>query len=99
MSLQAKRYKKRKNKKYYSANQREHTIRRFRERFGINLSRHEYDGLIQQIRERRSLYICRLSNRLKNHFVECRGHLFVVGYDKRTKQIRTVLPVKTEKED
>lgn len=95
MSLQAHRYQKKQSRKtitLHARNQQIHTRNRFRRHHGINLSQNEYFFLICQIQSRRSIFIQAITNRLKNHIVELRGELFLIGYDKKTKQIATVLP-------
>jgi len=79
----------------HAANQKRHAFRRFKTRHDIDLTWPEYNSLIMQIQTGKSLFVGAKSGRVKNHLVVCRGHVFIVGYDKFTKQIRTVLPVKT----
>ena len=95
MSLKAARYKKNNNKwnmPHHAWNQQAHTFRKFKIRHGIDITYNEYLSLINQIQSRRSTYVQTITKRLKNHVVELRGELFLVGFDKRTKQIATVLP-------
>ena len=94
MSLQAKRYKKIQCPiNLHAINQRNHTIRRFKERLDIRLSIQDYKNLVNQIHCKQSYFVKMITKRLKNHFVKYKNKFYLVGYDKKTKQICTVLPV------
>jgi hypothetical protein len=94
MSKQARRYQKKNrfNWNRHQWNQQRHTRKRFKQHFGIKLSQTEYFQLVGQIQECRSLYVETITKHIKNHIVEHDKVLYLVGYDKRTKQIATVLP-------
>lgn len=96
MSLQAKRFKKKQNSNrtaLHARNQQHHTYERFWRHYGIKITQNEYFSLIDQIQSRRSIFVRMITKRLKNHIVELRNQIFMVGYDKKTKQIATVLPL------
>lgn len=69
-----------------------HTRKKFWQRFSIRITPEEQVGLVDQIQNHRSLFICRISKWKSNHVIELRGELYLVGYDRGTKQIATVLP-------
>ena len=78
--------------KLHAFQQRAHTIKRFHQRYCIDISDQEYNNLIMQIQTGKSLFVESKSTKVKDHLIQCRGKFFTVGYDKITKQIRTVLP-------
>jgi hypothetical protein len=82
----------------HAFHQKRHTFRRFLERHNIDLSEYKYANLIWQIQNNKSQPVERKSYRVVDHLVMCEGKPFVVGYDKLTKQIRTVLPAITIEE-
>lgn len=82
----------------HTQSQINHTKKRFWHRFGIRISWKEQTDLINQIQTRRSMFIGRISKKKTNHLVELRGEVYLVGYDKRTKRISTVLPTKCLRE-
>ncbi len=51
-------------------------------------------NFIRQIQANKSIFIERISKRKTNHLVELNGDFFLVGYDKQTKRIATVLLAK-----
>ena len=61
--------------------------------FVKNGSIQDYKNLVNQIHCKQSYFVKMITKRLKNHFVKYQDKFYLVGYDKKTKQICTVLPV------
>lgn len=69
----------------------QHCIRRFRERFGIELHEHQYYEMVKQITSGHALFIDKQSNRVSRFWVELEGQRFAVAYDRLRSKIVTVL--------
>ena len=70
--------------------QKLHAYRRIEQRFGITLSRDEYDDLCAQIRCGRTKGV-RETNRVAHHTVKIRGQTMVAVYDRQRESIVTFL--------
>ena len=73
-------------------NQREHAIRRARERYNLYVSSHEYLEACRRIREGNATFIRRESLRVVHYSVELAGRIVPVVYDSSRGTIVTVLP-------
>lgn len=73
-------------------NQARHARERARERYGIELGPHTREVILDAIRSGASTVVARTSRRLVVHEVVVDGDLMRVVYDRRTKELATVLP-------
>jgi len=72
----------------------QHSRQRAWERYGIDLDKSLRRRIIQDIQNGRSTPIKTQSNRVTHHSIEVEGKRVRVVYDKRRKDIVTVLPQK-----
>lgn len=72
--------------------QRKHAKRRARERYGLDLTSHDFQMIINAIRKRKSIPIKRQSCRISHHMVLYKRRWLRVVYDKNRRQIVTFLP-------
>jgi len=72
--------------------QKSHAIRRFRERFGVHISKNDYQAYVRQIQEGNAKFLEKQSNRISVFEIIVQGESVRVCYDKERKSIVTVLP-------
>lgn len=77
------------NKK--AINQYNHTVRRFKERHGLDITKDQYVSLCAQIRANKARFVSKASNRLSFWWVMFKGNEYPVLYDSNRKTIVTVL--------
>lgn len=70
-----------------------HAIRRARERYGAEITELDLRQICNKIRDDKSRYVGKLTNRVSGHLVEHKGQEFYVGYDAHTHRICSFLPM------
>ena len=79
-----------------AVNQKKHSLRRCRERYGLRLTNEDYRMLVQRIQCNGAKFIERQSNRLTVWETDLPdGQRARIIYDSKSKQIVTALPVST----
>lgn len=69
-----------------------HAKRRFRERFGLEVSEGDLYKMAKDIREKKAIFVHKDTNRVSIFLVKFRGNEYTVAYDRTRKIIITVLP-------
>ena len=72
--------------------ERIHAKRRAKERFGLELNRHQLRELVKQIQSGKAEHLETQSNRVSIKRVKFEGSFYTVAYDKNRQTIITFLP-------
>lgn len=88
-----KRTKGKKKKIKYSkrTSQIKHAQKRFKHRYGITLSKEQYNDMLAQIHQGKAEFICKDTHRISKFWVMIEGMRVPVVYDRTRKSIVTVL--------
>ena len=78
-------------KKNKHISQKKHAIRRCNERLDLQLSDHDYDELVDKIKNNEAVFHSKQSNRISRFKINVKGTETIAVYDKQRKTIVTFL--------